>query len=383
LLDLKINSLIELKTSEMPVFLNTLKTNTLKPLSNSVVPLKPSLSSKYDSDILRFLYKSVRKKRSNYITFTTGLPGSGKSIAAISKAIKLDVIKSSEGVIDNWSFNKLVFNAKDFIKAVNKNKRYSYIIWDDAGEMLGGANARKFWEETNLLISSLFQIMRFKNQWIDLTMPLTSFFDAQARRLIHATHMIRRRSLLFSYGSFYQHKFLTSTNKIDIYFKRLRTSNEFSSFIINSVKIPLPAPEIIKEYREISESQKSDWLKLYAEKIDELKAERMELERNLNEKIESLEKRVLDNVDDFVLPDGKLSPLLIQAKTNCSRELANFIARKLKPQINSKELSEKQKRKREVKIDALFDDQIIVKDNVEEKEVIQENNKILKNLKSV
>lgn len=288
--------------------------------------------------LIEYVWRQVRVNNSNFICFTSGLSGTGKSLAEVSKAYMLDVKIKNGYAKPNWNFKKLVFSANDFIKAVSKNGKYSAIIWDDAGQSKGGANARTFYTEGNQMISNLFQVMRFNKQFVSLTLPVASFFDAQARKLAHARQVVSGHNTEYSWGYMKFSDLDAETG--NTYSKFMRFNSPEGRFVIRQYRLPLPPEEIVKEYNEISESQKDEWINYYADKLDAMTLINEDLNKSAMQIREENTKKVLDEIETFryITKQGvwKLDYTLMKDKLHISLDLAKSIARELRTKMNKK-----------------------------------------------
>jgi len=113
------------------------------------------------------------KRNKNFLCVVCGETGSGKSFSTIKMAEDFD---------PNFSLDNLVFNAKDFMKVVQRAKKGSVIIFDEAGV---GMPSREWMTQSNRLLSFVIQTFRHKNLIVYFTVPDFGMVDAQARKLFH------------------------------------------------------------------------------------------------------------------------------------------------------------------------------------------------------
>src|SRR3990167_8824098 len=123
-------------------------------------------------------YKYIKdriKKNKNFIGVAVGSPGSGKSYGMLRIAEKLD---------NNFSIDRVAFSSRDFLLLLKEPsiKSGSVIIFDEAGA-IGGVNARKWWDTTNLAINFVLQTFRYRNIILLITLPDYNFLDSAIRKL--------------------------------------------------------------------------------------------------------------------------------------------------------------------------------------------------------
>lgn len=122
----------------------------------------------------------------NRIVLINGLPRTGKSELAINMAYHLfrgpgPEFKHLFEVGKHCKWSKI-----DFQKIVQKYDRVgACLVWDEAGISELGAHARQFWSQSNIALSTLFQIMGFHNQIALITLPMKTMLDKHLRLLSH------------------------------------------------------------------------------------------------------------------------------------------------------------------------------------------------------
>ena len=121
------------------------------------------MSESFDK-ICGVIKRKINEQNKSHATLFVGEMGSGKSLAAVSCACKIDP-----------SFEKhprVVFNVKDFLKELNSMKKGQAVIFDEAGV---GVPAREWQTQQNKIMSIISQILRFKNICIIFTTPNMRF----------------------------------------------------------------------------------------------------------------------------------------------------------------------------------------------------------------
>lgn len=123
--------------------------------------------------LIPWLQNRIAENRNANLVFV-GDTGSGKSYSAISTAEQVD---------SNFSADRIVFTAKDFVTLINSDlPKGSVVIFDDAGL---GIPAREWQGTAAKIFGKLFQGFRYKNLISMITVPDLSFIERQSRVLMH------------------------------------------------------------------------------------------------------------------------------------------------------------------------------------------------------
>jgi rubrerythrin len=123
--------------------------------------------------LLQWIRNRIKKNR-NLIALFIGDTGSGKSLASIRLAERVD---------PTFSVDRIVFTVKEFIALVNAGlPPGSVIVFDDAGL---GINARLWQEMSARVFGMLTQGFRYKQILTFITVPDEIFIERQSRRLVH------------------------------------------------------------------------------------------------------------------------------------------------------------------------------------------------------
>ena len=123
--------------------------------------------------IIPWLQNRIAENRNANLIFV-GDTGSGKSYSAISLGEQVDT---------NFSADRIVFTAKDFVALINSDlPKGSVVIFDDAGL---GIPAREWQGIAAKIFGKLLQGFRYKNLISLITVPDMSFIERQSRTLMH------------------------------------------------------------------------------------------------------------------------------------------------------------------------------------------------------
>jgi hypothetical protein len=205
---------------------------------------------------LKYVWIKTKGRNSNFILLVVGLPGSGKSYAALNLLYNLMVqLNGKSKLTPENCMDRVVFSAIDFSKAVERfNAVGDVLIWEEAAT-IEGANSRRFWEEKAIYISSLFQTMRFKNQVIILTLPSGLFLDKQLRMICHGTIIMQGHDEKRSWGKIRIHSYSPEQNKTYMPSPRFVDENE-NIVKVGKVFFDLPPKWLIEKYEEKQQAWK-------------------------------------------------------------------------------------------------------------------------------
>ncbi len=221
------------------------------------------LASERDSspiDIwVNYIKNRITKQNKNYIIVICGETGSGKSWLALKIMELLD---------NDPQFRKVFFNGIDFLNyCESDSKEGDCIIWDEAGITKGGMNRRE-WHNNNEVVSA-FQVMRYLNFVMILTVPSLSYIDSGIINLIHMYLEVKRvdkdKELCYVIPKQLQHNPLL--NKTYKKSPRLRVNNKIyklKQFVLKkpSDALTIPYEKKQREFKNAElKSYKADMIK--------------------------------------------------------------------------------------------------------------------------
>ena len=120
--------------------------------------------------------KDILEHNQSRLTACCGKTGTGKSYSTIAYA------RSLMGETFDVRKHIAYFDPYDFLKAVNRAEKGSFIIFDDAGV---GVDSRDWQKESNKMMTKIGQVFRTKNLYITFTTPDFSFVDIKYRKIFH------------------------------------------------------------------------------------------------------------------------------------------------------------------------------------------------------
>ena len=190
--------------------------------------------------LLQWIKNRIRKNR-NLIALFIGDTGSGKSLASIRLAERVDPA---------FSVDRIVFTVKEFIALVNAGlPPGSVIVFDDAGL---GINARLWQEMSARVFGMLTQGFRYKQILTFITVPGEIFIERQSRRLVHIRFVSTDVQGLMKMK-------LLSRNTFDPEHplsKFPRIHRGISEMIVKMVKFQLPSKDLWERY----EAKKKEYM---------------------------------------------------------------------------------------------------------------------------
>lgn len=206
-----------------------------------------------------------------------GEMGSGKSLAAVSMASKIDATFKSHRTI--------VYTVEEFLEAVDNSKRGQCIIWDEVGV---GIPAREWQSTQNKIMSIITQILRFKNIAVIFTTPNIRFVDVNVRESMNM--LIRPKTIMKEENvnvcklfNIYVNDFGEVKYGKFLYFDGTNASGEW----IDHMNVHKPSEELVSFYEKLSHKMKNDKIRELRENMDEgLPPHHMEVAA-LNNKAES------------------------------------------------------------------------------------------------
>ena len=197
--------------------------------------------SRKGNPILDSVRARLWRRNANWISAIVGGVGSGKSWSAISIADYVD---------NDFSIDKVFFRIADFVNAINEGKitKGSCCVLDEAGISW---QARNFMRDENKQISQLFQIMRFLNFGVIMTVPSLYFVDKHGRDLLHA--IMKTKTINYDQGycelEYKLNDFNPILNKPYRKYPRIRC-DDGKIRRVASIKVFKPDQSLINRYEE-------------------------------------------------------------------------------------------------------------------------------------
>lgn len=190
--------------------------------------------------IIYMIRQRILFEDGNYIAAFVGRTGSGKSLSAITMALKID---------DNFKIENIVFNPEELMALLNsgKLKKGSCIILDESGVAFG---ARKWYSETNIQLASILQTFRSLNYALIMCLPSITFLDVVGRTLIHSIITTKRidRERNVCVVKYKENQTDFSTGKIYKPFPRIKDDDGIEHRL-TELEITKPPESVIKMYR--------------------------------------------------------------------------------------------------------------------------------------
>lgn len=191
---------------------------------------------------INFVSSQITKRinqNKNYLGVICGETGSGKSYCAL---------RIGEATDPNFSIDNVVFTATEFMKALDRAKKGSVIIFDESGV---GIPARDWRTISNKALGYVLQTFRHLNLAVIFTTPTFAFLDIQCRYLFHAYMETRtidyeRRMVVVKYL-----KLQLNPRSSKIYSKYAVVSRPDGGRIkVNPVLIEKPSKKLCEDYEK-------------------------------------------------------------------------------------------------------------------------------------
>ncbi len=140
---------------------------------STAVQRKPDIKDyKVNFDFTELMKRRVDFNKNNLIVIT-GETGSGKSMAALDLACRLDPL---------FTVDQCVFTIPDFLALVKVLQPGQVVILDEAAI---GFDARRSGTNDNVMFSNILKIFRYTQITAIFTFPNLMMFDKNGRRLMH------------------------------------------------------------------------------------------------------------------------------------------------------------------------------------------------------
>ncbi len=219
-------------------------------------PPKIRVSRNNDFEIevwIRYVQHRLTVENKNYIIVICGETGSGKSWLALKIMELLDV---------NPSMKKVFFSGLDFMKYCNTSSKPSdVVIWDESGIKDSGMFNREWHDNKDIV--SVFQIMRFLNFCLVITVPSMGYIDSGVRNLIHLYIEVKRidriRGLFYAEPKRLQHNPLK--NKTYKKIPRFKVGEKI--YKMKQLILKRPSKNLTDKYEKIQKKFKSKLINQY------------------------------------------------------------------------------------------------------------------------
>ena len=139
-----------------------------RPIASWFDPKRPAAHNWYIGYIMTRLYTN-----NNFLGLFRGPTGAGKSWSAL---------KTAEYVDPNFTGERIVFTAKEFMGTWKRVPKRGVILWDEPGLGIGH---RKWLAEQNQIIMQIFQSFRYRFVNVLFAVPSEAWIDKVVRELVH------------------------------------------------------------------------------------------------------------------------------------------------------------------------------------------------------
>lgn len=213
-----------------------------------------------ENAVLNSVRARLWRKNQNWICCISGPTGSGKSYAGLSICEYID---------RKFSPDNVFFSIRDFVRAINEKRirRGSAVLLDEVGISWG---SRDWLKKESKNMSYLFQVMRFLNLAVIMTVPLVSMVDVHGRGLMHA--VMKTKGISYKEGFVNVDMRLLQINPFDsrkVYRKypRVRNSKTGRVVKVTTMQIYMASPKLVAAYEKKKRAFAMDLFKTIEEKL--------------------------------------------------------------------------------------------------------------------
>lgn len=203
----------------------------------------------HPNPILNMIQKKLHIKNQNFIGVVVGKTGTGKSLSALRMAELID---------PTFNITNIVFTIEAFMTLLVEGKKEgkihkgSVIIFDEAGV---GIPARDWQSQLNKVMGFILQTFRVDNVCLLFTVPVLSFIDVNARKLMHMKFKTKYIDRLRNYCALSPKEFDYNEDADKIYtpyYIEPKTGRK-----VKELKLSLPSAKLLEQYDNIQKEYKS------------------------------------------------------------------------------------------------------------------------------
>src|SRR6056297_137942 len=210
------------------------------------------LSPESFDKICGVLKSRINVKNKSVMMLIVGEMGSGKSLAAVAVASRIDPTFKDDP--------RVVYTVMDFLETLRSMKKGQAVIFDEAGV---GVPAREWQKVQNKVMSILAQILRFKNVCVIFTTPNIRFIDINLRESMNAfvkpRYILEKENInVCTYKQIYVND-NGEVRKRDFVFYDGRSGA--AGEVIDPLYVPRPEPELEAYYEKLSIQKKNEKMK--------------------------------------------------------------------------------------------------------------------------
>ncbi len=211
--------------------------------------------------IMIFIFVKRLDSGKNCLVAIVGATGSGKSLSGVTILYWTYVYMYGKPPTLDYMKEHWFFTGKNFLKKMNdpKLKLKEGNLWDEMGT---SASHKTHQSLQNRAIGWLVQTFRNLQQLVIFTVPTLAFVDASVRKLLH--YQLEARTILKSEKICIIKPLILQYNiRMDktFYHNFMYPSSDEPGMMdeVDVIGIPLPPPEFVKAYEELSFKFKSDF----------------------------------------------------------------------------------------------------------------------------
>ena len=202
----------------------------------------------------------ITEQNKSFMLLIVGEMGSGKSLAGVSIACRVDPSFSKKP--------RIVYTVREFLDALLVMNKGEVIIFDEAGV---GIPAREWQQQQNKIMSIITQILRFKNICVIFTTPNIRLLDINVRETMNG--FLKPRYILKNENiNVCTYKVITVNDageSVKKNFVHYDGKSGAAGEIIDPLYVPRPDPVVEKYYEEMSLNMKNEKLRELQKELTE------------------------------------------------------------------------------------------------------------------
>jgi len=235
------------------------------------------------------------KQNRNVLIVVTGLPGSGKSYAAL----KIAELASNPG---RFTIRNVVFSGEEFMTLLNSGtlEKGDWVVFDEAGVSL---SARQWNSLTNKLLNFVLQTFRHRNIGVIFCAPDYTFVDSATRKLFHAYIETNEKKINreMGYNDIKYFNLEPEPRFKKTYYKFQRRNTPRGSVVLAITRVHLPSTELLEAYEPRKERFTTELNKDIFEDFMIIKGQRQEQLKEVRINPEEIMAKVLLSPKEYGL----------------------------------------------------------------------------------
>ena len=277
--------------------------------------------------LLKHIWNDVHTNNFGFFGVVTGPPGSGKTETAMLLAYLEDMSFNAENIRE-----RVFFEPKDFLKAIDEFDKYTWVVWSETGITL---SSKKWQTMSNIMVEDVVQTMRLKKMGVIFDTQHIGFVDNRARSMFQWFTEVRRYGKRWPRWKIYRVSTSQILGKTYYPFPMFRMPSG-QPFKLREVELRtrLPKP-ILKQFDGIHREWKEKLWAKHAKMIDKMNAEENPMG------IHDIIEQVQENIEKYRGLRGNIDTSLIAVDFDIGTPMANRIKRFVEREIKIEKLKDR------------------------------------------